>query len=130
MELNLEEAATTLIREQIAIVKRLQLAIREALDRNDSNTAQRLIESCDKSFSTFVQGITAMAIDVSNLKNVLKSGGANADVIQALGDRLSQIEQKIGSLDAGAIATLQTDVADIKAAIQELNSSAATTAST
>lgn len=126
VQLNLEESAIELISQQIAIVKRLQSAIRDALDRNDSNSAQRLIESCDKSFSTFVQGITAMAIDVSNLKNVLKSSSANAEVIQSLGDRVGQLEQKIGQLDPNAIATLQTDVNDIKTALQELNDSAVT----
>lgn len=127
MGLNLEESAIGLIQQQIAIVRRLQSSIQDALERNDSNSAQRLIESCDKSFSTFVQGITAMAIDVSNLKHVLQAGGTNTDVIQSLGDRLSQLEQKLGQLDAGAIATLQSDVNDIKTAITELNSSAATT---
>ncbi len=127
MGLNLEESATGLIQQQIAIVRRLQSSIQDALERNDSNSAQRLIESCDKSFSTFVQGITTMAIDVSNLKHVLQAGGTNTDVIQSLGDRLSQLEQKIGQLDPNAIATLQSDVNDIKTAITELNSSAATT---
>ncbi|HEY9598357.1 MAG TPA: hypothetical protein V6D33_11865 [Cyanophyceae cyanobacterium] len=116
-----------LISKQIAIVRRLQTSISDALDRNDSGTAQRLIDSCDKAFSTFTQGITAMAIDVSNLKHVLQTGGANTDVIQSLGDRLAQLEQKLGQFDAGAIATLQSDVNDIKTAITELNSSAATT---
>lgn len=119
--------AAELISKQIAIVRRLQTSISDALDRNDSGTAQRLIDSCDKAFSTFTQGITAMAIDVSNLKHVLQAGGANTDVIQSLGDRLAQLEQKLGQFDAGAIATLQSDVNDIKTAITELNSSAATT---
>lgn len=124
VEPDLTTGAVELINKQVAIVRQLQTSIIEALNRNDSGTAQRLIESCDKAFSTFTTGIQAMAIDVSNLKNVLKSGGGNADVIQSLGDRLAQLEQKIGQLDPSAIATLQTDVNDIKTALQELNSSA------
>lgn len=118
--------AAELISKQIAIVRRLQTSISEALDRNDSGTAQRLIESCDRAFGTFIMGIDKMAIDVSNLKNVLKSGGANTEVIQSLGDRLAQVEQKIGEIDGGAIATLQTDVTEIKEALKELNDSAVT----
>lgn len=118
--------AAELISKQIAIVRRLQTSISEALDRNDSGTAQRLIDSCDKAFNTFTNGVTAMAIDVSNLKNVLKSGGANTELIQSLGDRLAQVEQKIGEIDGSAIATLQTDVTEIKEALKELNDSALT----
>lgn len=126
MESDLSTGATELINKQIVIVRQLQASIIEALNRNDSGTAQRLIESCDRAFGTFTMGIDKMAIDVSNLKNVLKNGGANADVIQQLSDRLAQLEQKIGTLDPNAITTLQTDVSDIKAALEDLNSSAPT----
>lgn len=126
MESDLSTGAIELINKQIVIVRQLQASIIEALNRNDSGTAQRLIESCDRAFGTFTMGIDKMAIDVSNLKNVLKNGGANADVIQQLSDRLAQLEQKISQLDPTAFTTLQTDVADIKAAIEELNSSAPT----
>lgn len=126
MESDLSTGAIELINKQIVIVRQLQASIIEALNRNDSGTAQRLIESCDRAFGTFTMGIDKMAIDVSNLKNVLKNGGANADVIQQLSDRLAQLEQKIGTLDPNAITTLQTDVSDIKAALEDLNSSAPT----
>lgn len=124
METDLATGATELISKQIAIVRRLQASVIEALDRNDSGTAQRLIESCDKAFSTFTQGIQAMAIDVSNLKNVLKTGGVNAEAVQSLGDRLTQLEQKISQVDPTMLTNLQTDVSDIKTALQELNDSA------
>lgn len=124
MEPDLATGATELINKQIAIVQQLQISIIEALNRNDSGAAQRLIESCDKAFSTFTMGIKAMAIDVSNLKNVLKTGGANAEAVQSLGDRLTQIEQKISQVDPTMIQNLQTDVSDIKTALQELNDSA------
>lgn len=124
MEPDLATGATELINKQIAIVRQLQISIIEALNRNDSGTAQRLIESCDKAFSTFTMGIKAMAIDVSNLKNVLKTGGTNAEAVQSLGDRLTQIEQKISQVDPTMIQNLQTDVSDIKTALQELNDSA------
>lgn len=124
MESDLLTGATELINKQIVIVRQLQASIIEALNRNDSGTAQRLIESCDRAFGTFTMGIDKMAIDVSNLKNVLKNGGANTDVIQQLSDRLTQIEQKVAQLDPTTITTLQTDVTDIKTALQELNSSA------
>lgn len=130
MQQDLATGAIELINKQIAIVRRLQISITEALDRNDSGTAQRLIDSCDKAFSTFTQGINAMSIDVSNLKNVLKSGGANADAVQALGDRLAQVEQKISQFEPTAIANLQSDVSDIKTALQELNDSAVKTPTT
>jgi len=122
---NVETGATELINKQIEIVVQLQYSIIEALNRNDSGSAQRLIDSCDKAFGTFIQGIKAMAIDVSNLKNALKSAGnsASTDVIQSLSDRLAQLEQKIGQFDPGVVGTLQTDIADIKAAIEELNNS-------
>ena len=67
-----------------------------------------------------------MAIDVSNLKNVLKTGTVNAEAVQSLGDRLTQLEQKIGQVDPTMISNLQTDVSDIKTALQELNDSAVT----
>lgn len=123
MDKDLATGATELISKQIAIVQQLQKAIIEALERNDSGTAQRLIESCDKAFTTFTNGVTAMSIDVSNLKTVLKSSGDNAEVIQALSDRLSQVEQKIQQLDPSVVTNLQTDVSDIKTALQELNNS-------
>lgn len=124
METDLATGATELISKQIAIVRRLQASVIEALDRNDSGTAQRLIESCDKAFSTFTKGITKMAIDVSNLKNVLKTGTVNAEAVQSLGDRLTQLEQKISQVDPTMLTNLQTDVSDIKTALQELNDSA------
>lgn len=118
------EGAAKLIADQIAIVIRLQEAVNDALDRNDSQSAQRLVETLDKSFQTFLDGVQKMAIDVSNLKGVLKSSAVNADVVQALTDRVAQIEQQISSLKPEAIANLQTDVSDIKTALQELNESA------
>lgn len=123
---DLAAGAIELIKKQIAIIEQLQTSIIEALNRSDSGTAQRLIESCDKAFSTFNQGIDAMAIDVSNLKGVLAGGATSGDVIQQLSDRLTQIEQKISQLDPSVISTLQADVTDIKTALEELNSSAAT----
>ena len=126
MDKDLAAGAVELISKQIAIVKQLQDSIIEALNRNDSGTAQRLIESCDKAFSTFTGGVKAMGIDVSGLKNILKAGAAHADAIQSLSDRLNQVEQTMQQLDPKAIANLQTDVSDIKTAIQELNDSTAT----
>ncbi len=120
---NLASGAVELISKQIAIVRQLQDSIIEALGRNDSGTAQRLIESCDKAFGTFTDGVRAMSIDVSNLKNVLKAGAVHADAIQSLSDRLNQVEQTLQQLDPNALTNLQTDVGDIKVALKELNDS-------
>lgn len=116
--------ATKLISDQIAIVVRLQGAVNDALDRNDSQSAQRLVTTLDQAFQSFLDGVQKMAIDVSGLKNALTSSSANADAIQSLTSRVAQIEQTLSSLAPEAIANLQTDVSDIKTALQELNTAA------
>lgn len=120
------EGAAKLISDQIAIVVRLQGAVNDALDRNDSQSAQRLVGTLDQAFQSFLDGVQKMAIDVSGLKNVLASSSANADAIQSLTSRVEQIEQTLNSIAPEAVVSLQTDVSDIKTALQELNATAAT----
>ena len=119
------EGARQLISDQIAITVRLQQGVLESLERNDSQTAARLVETLDKAFGTFLQGVKEMAIDVSGLKNVLSTTSQSQSVLNALTERVSKLEETIKSASPEAIANLQTEVSDIKTALQELNTAAA-----
>lgn len=119
------EGAKQLISDQIAIAYRLQQGVLESLDRNDSQTAARLVATLDQAFGTFLQGVKEMAIDVSGLKNVLSTTSQSQSVLNALTERVSKLEETIKSASPEAIANLQTDVSDIKTALQELNTAAA-----
>lgn len=105
------EGAHELIMSQLGLVTQLQQRANEAIARNDWQNVDKLTTTIDKAFSTFLQGVQVMAIDVSALKNVLSSAGAVSP------DTIKQLQDKI---DAQA-----KDVADLKAAIEELNTAAA-----
>lgn len=118
--MSLEQGASELILSQIALVRRLQEETQEAIARNDWQNAQRLISTIHEAFSTFTEGITKMAIDVSNLKNVLTGQAAvTPDTVKQLSDRLTAIEEKVQQDEV-----LKQDVADLKEAIASLNDAA------
>lgn len=128
------DGAKELILDQIALVLRMQEAVDNALDRNDSQSAQRWVSTLEQAFSTLLEGLKAMSIDLSNLSKLLTSTAdeqqAIKDLGKDLGDRLTKIEDTLNNVDAASIAQLQTDVSDIKKALEDLNTSAGGSSST
>jgi chromosome segregation ATPase len=121
--MTITDGATKLISSQIALVVQLQEQANAAIARSDWQSVDRIVNTINTAFTTFLQGIDTMAIDVSALKTVLSSSGS-PEQVQALqtsiAELTSQLEQQRSQLEQQ-----QQDVTDLKNALTELNTAAA-----
>jgi chromosome segregation ATPase len=121
--MTITDGATKLISAQIALVVQLQEQANAAIARSDWQSVDRIVGTINTAFTTFLQGIDTMAIDVSALKTVLSSSGS-PEQVQALqtsiAELTSQLEQQRSQLEQQ-----QQDVTDLKNALSELNTAAA-----